>query len=96
MGKKKNKAGVKPENQKEVTEKLQSPTGNQDPMQDPKVIAVLEELEKLKKFNSAYQQGISLTQNHLSQCHARTGAILPADTEYCFQLAKRMAEYAGK
>jgi hypothetical protein len=96
MGKKKNKAGIQPENQKEITTKLDNPTGNQDPMQDPKVIAVLEELEKLKKFNSAYEQGISLTQYHLGQCHARTGSILPEDIEYCFQLAKRMAEHASK
>jgi hypothetical protein len=96
MGKKKNKAGIKPENQKEVTEKLQSPTGNQDPMKDPKVIAVLKKLEKLEKFNYSYQEGIRMTEHHLKQCYINTGIILPEDAEYCFQLAKRMAEHVSK
>jgi hypothetical protein len=94
MGKKKNKAGIQPENQKEITTKLDNPTGSINLVKNPDITKTLGELDKLRKVNSAYQEAIKMTQYHLTQCHARTGAITTEDVEYCFNLTKRMAENA--
>lgn len=97
MSKKKNKkSALLPEPPQEITVKLTSPTGTQDPMKDPEVVKILKELQDLKKFNDSYAQGIKMTEYHLEQCHTKTGMILLEDVQYCLNLAKRMANHSQK